>query len=379
MFMKSIKFIFSVFLTLSFLMSCDSNKGKVEDLTKQFINAVNSHDKASIINIYPDAKSISNMKLPDSILDGDISVEINDSGKYVTSIANQRQQKFVFEFKGENEVIIDDSYSFFELDSAAMELAIKTGVPVKKLSDCSISNLMDENGRFITYLKRTYSNLISGSLVFEQGTITWNHAYGGSVYLTQPIRNEGYVTIKGNEYNIEFTFYSLSGENGASKKVVESGIDLEPNEATSLTVSAGSAYLNACDNGDLGINKTFVYKNMTPIKSMLKYVKFSGNEYDEYIEALPKLEEAFNLRELYQNVVQRKLTENDLKDIPKDELRKLRNTIYAVHGYIFKDKNLAEYFNSCNWYRGTTTDMNKVSSEFSDVEKFNVDFIKQHE
>jgi hypothetical protein len=178
---------------------------------------------------------------------------------------------------------------------------------------------------------------------------------------------------------VEFTFYSISGENGAPTKMVEVGQDLEPNEAITLTVSAGAGYLRACEWGDFGIDKTFAYKNMTPIKSLLKYVKFKGNEYEDYLEALPKIEETFAIRELYHNVVQRKLTEEDLKDISKDELKKLRNTIYAVHGYIFGDKKLAEYFNSCKWYQGTTTDMNKVSAEFSDVEKYNVEFIKQHE
>jgi hypothetical protein len=285
----------------------------------------------------------------------------------------------VYNVKGENEIVLEDSYSLFELDSAAMELSIKTGVPLKKLSDRYLSDLMDKDGKFVAYLKQIYSDLISGSLVFEQGTITWNHAYGGSVIYSQPIRNGSLVAIKGSEYNVEFTFYSKSGEFGAPTKMIESGLDLEPNEATTLTVSAGSAYLNACDWGDFGVKTSFVYKNMDVIKSLLKYVKFTGKEYEDYLNKPQEKKDDSFMRGLQTYALKNKLMEVDIKDLSKDELRLLRNTIYAAHGYIFGDKELSEYFESCDWYKGTTTDMNKVSSEFSDVERYNVDFIKQHE
>ena len=40
-----------------FCSSCDSNKGKVKELTEQFVAAVNNADKASIYDLYPTAKS----------------------------------------------------------------------------------------------------------------------------------------------------------------------------------------------------------------------------------------------------------------------------------------------------------------------------------
>ena len=47
--------------------ACDSNKGKVEELAYQFVSAVNAKDKVSIYSIFPNAKNISNMTLPESI------------------------------------------------------------------------------------------------------------------------------------------------------------------------------------------------------------------------------------------------------------------------------------------------------------------------
>lgn len=370
---------FWLLFTLVLFASCDSNKGKVEEMTKQFMAAVNGNDKASIYDLYPNAKDLSNMKLPQSIADGEISVEKNDSGKYIASIANARQQKIVFDVKGENEIIIEDSYSLLEMDSAAMELSIKTGIPLKKLSDRTLSDLINEEGKFVKYLERIYSEDISGGLVYEQGVYSWNRAYGGSVSVTQPIRNTSDVAIKGEEYNIEFDFYSPDGTVSAHKKIVEQGQDLEPNEATTLYLNPGAGYLLACENRDFSWNASFVYKNRPPLNTLLKYVKFSGDEYEKYAEELAKSIEGSDSNDLYVIVSERKLTEEDLKDMSKEELGILRNTIYAKHGYIFKKKELVEHFNSQDWYKGTTTDMNKVSSEFNDSEIYNVKFIKDHE
>lgn len=349
MIMKTKQSLWLLFALLVFT-SCDSNKEKVKEVTKQFIAAVNGNDKASIYNLYPKAKDMLNMKMPQSIADGEVSIEKNDSGIYVASIANARQQKFVFEIKGENEVVIKDSYSVLEMDSAAMELSIKSGVPLKKLSDLCLSDLINEEGKFVKYLERIYSKDISGGLVYEPGVYTWSRAYGGSVSVTQPIRNTSDVAIKGSEYNVEFDFYSPNGTTNAHKIMVEPGQDLEPNEATTLYVSPGSGYVILCENHDFSWNISFVYKNRTPFKTLLKHVKFTGDEYDKYVQEVAESKENPNSNDWYAIVSERKLTEEDLKDMSKEELAILRNTIYAKHGYIFKKKEFVEHFNSQDWY-----------------------------
>ena len=60
-------------------------------------------------------------------------------------------------------------------------------------------------------------------------------------------------------------------------------------------------------------------------------------------------------------------------------LKILRNSIYAKHGYIFGDKTIANFFEEKPWYKGTNTDMNKISSAFNDIEKYNVKFIVEYE
>ncbi len=73
----------------------------------------------------------------------------------------------------------------------------------------------------------------------------------------------------------------------------------------------------------------------------------------------------------------RRLTEEDLSGLSKEELRIARNEIYARHGYMFKSADLKEYFGSKSWYQPI---FNETSSlDLNEYELYNVDFIKRHE
>ena len=89
--MKMYKTILVSLIAMMCLQSCDKNKGKIENFTKQFVNVINEKDKASIYTIYPEAKNLPNMKIPESITDGNITIEKNKEGKYIASIDNPRQ------------------------------------------------------------------------------------------------------------------------------------------------------------------------------------------------------------------------------------------------------------------------------------------------
>lgn len=68
----------------------------------------------------------------------------------------------------------------------------------------------------------------------------------------------------------------------------------------------------------------------------------------------------------------RKLTENDLQGLSKQNIDLARNEIYARHGYIFKTALYKNYFEKKSWYK---PDMNFSESIFSEIEKYNVKFI----
>lgn len=75
----------------------------------------------------------------------------------------------------------------------------------------------------------------------------------------------------------------------------------------------------------------------------------------------------------------RKLNVGDIDGLTNTDLTILRNMIYARHGYRFKRDDLFQYFSQFFWYHPTTSDMTTVSAQMSDIEQYNVNFIKSIE
>lgn len=71
------------------------------------------------------------------------------------------------------------------------------------------------------------------------------------------------------------------------------------------------------------------------------------------------------------------LTRDDVASKGKGHLRIMRNTIYARHGYKFKDKGLQDYFDQFSWYEGYRSYI--PESEFTQIERDNIKLIKSYE
>jgi hypothetical protein len=70
------------------------------------------------------------------------------------------------------------------------------------------------------------------------------------------------------------------------------------------------------------------------------------------------------------------VTDADLNDKTLEELRIMRNEIFARHGHTFKSEELKNHFNSQPWYKSTVAD---ATSQLTETEKKNTDFIKRFE
>ena len=75
----------------------------------------------------------------------------------------------------------------------------------------------------------------------------------------------------------------------------------------------------------------------------------------------------------------RELTIADISGLSHDQLELARNEIYARHGRKFTNPTLQNYFNSQAWYTGTIEPEDFTDDMLSDVEKSNIQFIKDHE
>jgi hypothetical protein len=73
---------------------------------------------------------------------------------------------------------------------------------------------------------------------------------------------------------------------------------------------------------------------------------------------------------------QRELKEEDVANYVKPELRLMRNSIYARHGYSFKMKDMRNEFDRQEWYMPMNTD---VRAELTAIEKKNEALIKRFE
>lgn len=74
----------------------------------------------------------------------------------------------------------------------------------------------------------------------------------------------------------------------------------------------------------------------------------------------------------YQIASERILSENDIANIDKYELKLMKNEIFARYGYIFKTPEMKAYFESQNWYKPKYDD---VTSYLTEIEKNNIALI----
>lgn len=73
------------------------------------------------------------------------------------------------------------------------------------------------------------------------------------------------------------------------------------------------------------------------------------------------------------------LTEQELKKYNKEDLRIMRNEIFADYGYIFSSKEMKEYFTSQDWYKPTGGLINNLPHLVTDWERKNIGLIKHME
>lgn len=72
-----------------------------------------------------------------------------------------------------------------------------------------------------------------------------------------------------------------------------------------------------------------------------------------------------------------KLTKEDVENMYKGDLEILRNSIYARHGYSFKNRKMRYIFDTqVDWYVPTNTD---IRESLTKLEKDNIDLIKRYE
>ncbi len=121
----------------------------------------------------------------------------------------------------------------------------------------------------------------------------------------------------------------------------------------------------------LGVGGFFIYQNFTKKTETINYGTSVNNENSYYDNnAIDESEYK------YEYLREREMTYADVEGKSAEELRLMRNYIFARRGYIFESEDLKEYFERFSWYVPLYYD---VTPRLSDIEKYNVNFIKEWE
>lgn len=121
----------------------------------------------------------------------------------------------------------------------------------------------------------------------------------------------------------------------------------------------------------LGVGGYFIYQNFIKKAETINYDTLPNNESSYYDNnAIDESEYK------YEYLREREMTYADVEGKSAEELRLMRNYIFARRGYIFESEDLKEYFEQFSWYVPLYYD---VTPRLSDIEKYNVNFIKEYE
>lgn len=121
----------------------------------------------------------------------------------------------------------------------------------------------------------------------------------------------------------------------------------------------------------LGVGGYFIYQNFIKKTETINYDTSVNNENSYYDNnAIDESEYK------YEYLREREMTYDDVEGKSAEELRLMRNYIFARRGYIFESEDLKEYFEQFSWYVPLYYD---VTPRLSDIEKYNVNFIKEFE
>lgn len=121
----------------------------------------------------------------------------------------------------------------------------------------------------------------------------------------------------------------------------------------------------------LGVGGYFIYQNFIKKTETINYDTLQNNENSYYDNnAIDESEYK------YEYLREREMTYDDVEGKSAEELRLMRNYIFARRGYIFESDDLKEYFEQFSWYVPLYYD---VTPRLSEIEKYNVNFIKEFE
>ncbi len=226
----------------------------------------------------------------------------------------------------------------------------------------------------------------------------WNRANKINISIDQVVDSQviGHSVVAGNDRPFKGSIRSLDSQT-YEVNVKEPGDDRYDGEFT-FTISAPSA-----DSGqlkgrwtayqDLDIKhraytlekRDFRYDPKVMLEKNQSYVDWSrsisetevyeidDNEFEEWVTE----RFASSTQLIYKlNASKELLREFEVENLKRGDLLIIRNTIYARHGYSFKNRPLRVFFDAQSWYIPVHAD---IRADFTEIEKENIQLLLKYE
>lgn len=228
------------------------------------------------------------------------------------------------------------------------------------------------------YGDEKYSNLITRKITFSIDEIKGDSVIGHSIsagnissFKGLIVENVSNFELKVDEFKKEKTDGSFSIQIEKTDSVMN-GI-WEAYEPTELKISKRKFDLK---------KKLFVYNKSATLHNTFYNTDKSKSititdTIDDEVEVYEDTEYFSTTQKLFEvNASNEQLNSDFVSNLSKADIFILRNSIFARHGFAFRDKQLRMYFEQFDWYMPVFGD---VKEELTDVEKRNIDLLLRYE
>ncbi len=124
---------------------------------------------------------------------------------------------------------------------------------------------------------------------------------------------------------------------------------------------------------DIMLQRAKAYVDWNRSVTETEVYEIDDNEFEEWV--VERFSSATNL--IYDlNASNRLLTKEEVENLKRGDLIIIRNTIYARHGYSFKNRPLRVFFDAQDWYIPVHAD---IRADFTEIEKENIKLLLQYE
>lgn len=367
--------------TLLMVLTCACSKDKqLREFADEFTSIVKSNNLEALEKVYPEAnfESVGFQDYEEPTIE-----KVPEDGEYRINFGPSSWIQVRIE--GDN-IEVTKSHGIAQFPEDKLNIARKTGMVNDELSDVKIQERLSDQ-RFFNWIKGK-ENIVDIT-VGGNRWIAHPYAEGGWAIRDCEVTNTSNMPIAGKDYSITYTWEYENGSDGfipnGFKKRSKAGVDLMPGETKKVTLKESGVKLH----------NVAVQLNL-PQEQINRMTQFTGDEYAEFIKlygkpdptsrkaptspeeclaAWPMAMPTGGSLNQFAWLADYKLSSKDLKGFSTDQLRILRNSIFARHGYIFKSDDLKDYFGNFSDYAGTT----KNVTDFNKTEQANINTIKNLE